>query len=1076
MIIHREIWFLTLAIVLDSIFALYCPTNQACICQPNYDGGIEINCLMMNDSSFIVNIQPGEYIKIECINSPEWSDFNLEISSLMKNESIKSIFFYMCDLPTNKSLGEITRTLGVTEVNKLIFQSYKNLSFALVKHHLDDFENLKSLVLSSNNVTYVDKDLLAGLVNLTGLNLRDNNLHLVTGVFNYTPGLEWIELGNNALRSIELGTFDNLKNLTLLNLWKNHLTEPQSGIFDELIALKSLDLNGNNMIKLPDDIFAKLENLEVLNLSRNNFTHLPRNVLRNNTKLYTVSLFDNKRNMTTLPNKFFANLTELKVLKLRKNGFVTLPEDLFWGCTSLTNITLERNYLQTLPVHIFRDLKKLEKLELNFNDLETLPDNIFSNTNRLVNLDLSKNRITSISRYLFNGLNALKELNMEENQLMTISSHSFSFLKALKIAKFSNNYLTLEDSYHEYPDPFGSKSPFYDCVSLEELYLANNNISKIFSDWILSDLGLRKLDLKYNNISLITTEDLQFVSRDIEVDLTHNKIEHIFLRSAEQIVSYQEDAHDAKILVNDNPLHCDCGLYDFLRYIEGKMHPNVPNYFQIIPGNLSCQSPKDLENEPVINLKSESLTCIVENSNVCPEKCTCLVRPEGSAFIFDCSNKNLSSMPSDIKRPDSSFQFELNFSGNQLTHMPNLKAMGLEPVKKLILSHNNIDEISLDGLSSTIQVLELHNNNISRIHPDVLEFLKQSMNLTRLTLHENPWECDCNAKDFRNFIQTNLVTMPDLLKVKCPGKNTSVSEMTVTDFCPLYTTRIIGISVAISFIGFLIGFFGLLYYKYQRQIKVWLFVHQWCLWFVTEEELDKEKVYDAFVSYSHKDHDFVVDELVSKLENSPMSFKLCLHYRDWVAGEWIPANIASSVENSRRTIVVLSPNFLESVWGRMEFRAAHSQALSEGRARVILILYGDIGPTDNLDPELKAYISMNTYVKWGDPWFWDKLRYALPHEPKLAKNAGKKIFENHQLCIQANMDKKELIYPIVIPETPPTTTPPADTLKKFICDKGSEQQLFLNNCVQESCKLNGNVPIILSPENLMKHDNEECLV
>ena len=106
-------------------------------------------------------------------------------------------------------------------------------------------------------------------------------------------------------------------------------------------------------------------------------------------------------------------------------------------------------------------------------------------------------------RYLFNGLNALKELNMEENQLMTISGHSFSFLKALKIAKFSNNYLTLEDSYHEYPDLFGSKSPFYDCVSLEELYLANNNISKIFSDWILSDLGLRKLDLKYNNISLI---------------------------------------------------------------------------------------------------------------------------------------------------------------------------------------------------------------------------------------------------------------------------------------------------------------------------------------------------------------------------------------------------------------------------------------------------------------------------------------------------------------------------------------------------------------------------------------------
>lgn len=357
----------------------------------------------------------------------------------------------------------------------------------------------------------------------------------------------------------------------------------------------------------------------------------------------------------------------------------------------------------------------------------------------------------------------------------------------------------------------------------------------------------------------------------------------------------------------------------------------------------------------------------------------------------------------------------------------------------------------------------------------MLEFLKQSTNLTRLTLHENPWECDCEAKDFLKFIQTKLVTMRDLFKVTCPGKNISMSEMTINDICPLPTAMIIGISVAISFTGLLIGIFGLFYYKYQRQIKVWLFAHQWCLWFVTEEELDKEKLYDAFVSYSHKDHDFVVNELVSKLENGPTPFKLCLHYRDWLAGEWIPANIASSVENSRRTIVVLSPNFLESVWGRMEFRAAHSQALSEGRARVILILYGDIGPTDDLDPELKAYISMNTYVKWGDPWFWDKLRYALPHQLKHARSniVGKKIFENHQLYIQANGDKKEL-YPIGLSETPPNTTPPADVLKKFICDK-SEEQLFSNEYPRESCKMNGNA-IILSPEHLMKHDNGECLV
>ena len=77
---------------------------------------------------------------------------------------------------------------------------------------------------------------------------------------------------------------------------------------------------------------------------------------------------------------------------------------------------------------------------------------------------------------------------------------------------------------------------------------------------------------------------------------------------------------------------------------------------------------------------------------------------------------------------------------------------------------------------------------------------------------------------------------------------------------------------------------------------------------------------------------------------------------------------------------MLSKNFIESVWGQMEFRAAHSQAMDEGRSRVIIIIYGQIDNVKNMDPELKTYIKMNTYVKWGDIYFWSKLKYALPHQ------------------------------------------------------------------------------------------------
>lgn len=190
------------------------------------------------------------------------------------------------------------------------------------------------------------------------------------------------------------------------------------------------------------------------------------------------------------------------------------------------------------------------------------------------------------------------------------------------------------------------------------------------------------------------------------MDLSHNNITHIYLGTAEEVARFQNTSRDVIILVNDNPIVCDCNLYYFLRYLEGRMHPYVQNYFHIIPKGLTCQSPAWLTNTSVTQLKSTSLRC--EITDPCPRNCTCWVQPDNKAFLINCSKRNLTSAPRYIKNlPD--YQLELNLAGNRLTTMLPLANIGLgnTQVSKLSLSHNNISDISLDELPLHVEVSKL---------------------------------------------------------------------------------------------------------------------------------------------------------------------------------------------------------------------------------------------------------------------------------------------------------------------------------------------------------------------------------
>ena len=168
------------------------------------------------------------------------------------------------------------------------------------------------------------------------------------------------------------------------------------------------------------------------------------------------------------------------------------------------------------------------------------------------------------------------------------------------------------------------------------------------------------------------------------------------------------------------------------------------------------------------------------------------------------------------------------------------------------------------------------------------------------------------------------------------------------------------------------------FFKYNLQIKMFLYSKNWCLWWVKEEDIDHDKKYDIFLSFCHKDKEFVMSEIVPHLECTEKPYKVCIHFRNWEVGEWIHKNIERSVKESRCTVIIMLQYFLKSYWGMLEFRMAYHQMFADKRLRLVVVKYGEIDSTGMLNPELQQYFQMNTFVEWCDPYFWKKFLYLLP--------------------------------------------------------------------------------------------------
>lgn len=93
---------------------------------------------------------------------------------------------------------------------------------------------------------------------------------------------------------------------------------------------------------------------------------------------------------------------------------------------------------------------------------------------------------------------------------------------------------------------------------------------------------------------------------------------------------------------------------------------------------------------------------------------------------------------------------------------------------------------------------------------------------------------------------------------------------------------------------------------------------------------------DVFVSYSHKNKKWVQGVLLPRLENAGL--KVFIDFRDFKIGAANIKEMERGVTQSRKTLIVLSPEYLESNWTDFEILMAQTLAPANQGLRIIPIL------------------------------------------------------------------------------------------------------------------------------------------
>ncbi|KAI4883304.1 hypothetical protein NFI96_001575, partial [Prochilodus magdalenae] len=713
--------------------------------------------------------------------------------------------------------------------------------------------------------------------------------------------------------------------------------------------------------------------------------------------------------------------TDLKTLKLEKNKLRLIHEDAFDSQHNLIVLDMSFNSLTNISSSWFHQLKSLKHLNLLGNLYTTLGSvPLFRFVGGLRTLKFGNPVLKEVGIDVFSGLSRLDEMVFVGSNLRSYEAGSFKTTQPIPTVSLSLENLfqdnpvlvskILQDVSH--PETWltirdvllnteKSMQPFKETRRGGTTRLSVHNLSAT-DEGITSFLKV----MDGSQLSLLDVVDIRFKGQGFwdKAQTTHyDRLRTVRVRNLEiqDFINFTSMAQLAFFLKNPTEISAiNCTVF-VMPCITSFIFRKI-EYLDLSQNLLSdttlkeslCQGAGIMHNLNTFNVSRNSLKSL--------ELVSHLVWRLRNLTFLDVSHNDFLTMPQKCTWPPS-LRF-LNLSSTKLHKVTPCLPLSLaildlsqNDLKEFHLSLPNLQELDLSGNRFLrfpdgrrfpgLSVLLIQKNSLNVFNrSDLMRF----NNLRYLEAGQNNFVCSCEFVTFFKDDLDHLITLRDGLEnYVCDSPFTLRGRTVVRAQLSVFECYMIpAVSVLCAAIVLTLVLTGVTCYKlhvlwYLQMISAWLRAKRK----PAVRRAGADLRYDAFVSYSQRDAEWVEEILVPKLEGAQPPFSLCLHKRDFLPGRWIVDSIIDSIERSHRTLFVLSEHFVTSEWCRYELDFSHFRIIDEHNDSAVLVLLEPI-PKETVPKrfcKLRKIMNSRTYLEWPQEEerreeFWRNLKAALQRE------------------------------------------------------------------------------------------------